>query len=253
MAITRRRWVGGNWKCNGSLSLVKTLAEALNPVEFDAVKLDVVLFPPALFVPQSLEAFNLKRFKIGVQNFSQVKCGAFTGEFAIPMLNDLGLEWSLIGHSERRALFGETDEIVAAKVALAQQAKLHTAVCIGENLAEREEGRVSEVVTRQINAFVGAVTDWDLVVVAYEPVWAIGTGKVATCEEVKEVHQLVRDLLTEKIGAVAESVRIVYGGSVNEANCHELLGVPNMDGFLVGGKSITPGFGEIIVAAHNEK
>ncbi|ORM41534.1 Triosephosphate isomerase [Babesia sp. Xinjiang] len=253
MAVLRKRWVGGNWKCNGSTELVSTLSKAFDAVDFDGSKLDVVLFPSSLFITKALEHFDAKRYKIGVQNFSQAKCGAFTGELAVPMLSGLGLEWSLIGHSERRSLFGETDAIVAKKVEIAQQTKLHAAVCIGENLGEREEGRVSEVLTRQLDAFVGSVTNWDLVVIAYEPVWAIGTGKVATSAEVQEAHQMVRDYLTEKLGAVAETVRIVYGGSVNEKNCHELLQVPNMDGFLVGGKSITPEFSEIIAAAYSQQ
>ncbi|GFE54450.1 triose-phosphate isomerase TPI-I [Babesia ovis] len=253
MAALRKRWVGGNWKCNGSFELVSTLAKAFDTVKFDGNAMDVVLFPSNLYITKALEAFDKQRFKIGVQNFSQPKCGAFTGEIAIPMLAELGMNWTLIGHSERRTLFGETDDVVAKKVDIAQQAKLQAAVCIGENLKEREAGRVRDVLTHQLDAFRGVVTDWSIVVIAYEPVWAIGTGKVATTEEVREAHQMIRDYLTEKLGAVAETIRIVYGGSVNETNCKELLHVPNMDGFLVGGKSITPDFSQIISAAYNEK
>ncbi|CDR94974.1 triosephosphate isomerase protein, putative [Babesia bigemina] len=263
MAVVRRRWLGGNWKCNGSRELVSTLSAVMNEAEFDVSTMgtcsfsskhsvsDVVLFPSSLYVVPCLEKFKLERFKVGVQNISQAKPGAFTGELAVPMLSDLGLEWTLIGHSERRSMFGETDEDVAAKVAITQQAKLNAAVCIGENLTEREDGLVGEVITRQLNAFMAAVTDWSLVVIAYEPVWAIGTGKVATTAEVLEAHQLIRDLLTEKIGAVADTVRIVYGGSVNENNCVDLMQTPNVDGFLVGGKSIAPAFCEIIAAVNN--
>ncbi|EDO06081.1 putative triosephosphate isomerase protein [Babesia bovis T2Bo] len=253
MAAIRKRWVGGNWKCNGSFELVSTLAKAFDAFKFDGNAMDVVLFPSNLYITKALECFDKQRFKIGVQNFSQAKCGAFTGEIAIPMLNELGLEWTLIGHSERRTLFGETDAIVAQKVNTAQQGKLRAAVCIGENLTERESGRVEAVLTTQLDAFMGMVTDWDIVVIAYEPVWAIGTGKVATCEEVREAHQMIRDYMTSKLGSVAETIRIVYGGSVNEQNCQELLHVPNMDGFLVGGKSITPGFADIMEAAYNVK
>lgn len=151
---------------------------------------EVVVFPSALQVTPLIGTLDHSKFQVGVQNFSQEKCGAFTGEIAIPMLKDLDVKWTLLGHSERRSMFGETDEVVAQKVKIAQKEKLHTAVCIGENLEEREAGLVSDVVTRQLNAFMSEVTDWSLVVIAYEPVWAIGTGKVAMPEQVKEAHQV---------------------------------------------------------------
>ncbi|KAK1442549.1 aldolase class I [Babesia gibsoni] len=247
-----RHWVGGNWKCHGTCDGLAQLLEQFNGLEFDPAKTEVVIFPSALHVALAVDKLDKNKFEVGVQNLSQKKCGAFTGEIAVPMVKDLGVNWMLIGHSERRSKFAETDEVVAEKVKLAQEEKVKATVCIGETLEEREAGRVAEVITRQMKAFMEHVTDWELVVVAYEPVWAIGTGKVAMPEQVKESHQLVRDLLTEHIGALAETVRVVYGGSVTEENCGDLIDVPNVDGFLVGGKSLTPAFTNIITVAQKE-
>lgn len=163
------------------------------------------------------------------------------------MLKDAGYNWTLVGHSERRQFYGETDAIVADKVEACQKGGINVAVCIGELLEERKSGRMSEVLTRQMDAFISKVTDWSRVVIAYEPVWAIGTGVVATPDQAQEAHDILRKMLKEKVDEkTADAVRIVYGGSVNEKNCKALIDLPDIDGFLVGGASLKPEFGEII-------
>lgn len=238
-------WIGGNWKCNGTKESITKLAETLNELKFDAEKIEVVLFPPSLYTTHASALLDSK-YSIGVQNVSQAKDGAFTGELSVNMLLDSGVVSALVGHSERRTLFGDTDEVVADKVKVLQDTPIQAVVCIGESLAERELNKVLEVITRQVDGFLGNVKDWSKIVIAYEPVWAIGTGKVATSEQVVEAHKMIRDYLREKVGEVADTVRIVYGGSVNESNCKELINCVGVDGFLVGGASLKPSFCDIV-------
>ncbi|KAK2198412.1 bifunctional Triosephosphate isomerase/Triosephosphate isomerase superfamily/Aldolase-type TIM barrel/Triosephosphate isomerase [Babesia duncani] len=200
---------------------------------------------------QALSSVDKTKYSIGIQNVSQPKNGAFTGELSIPILEDMGVKWILIGHSERRILFGETDEDVAKKVTLAQESKLSCAVCIGETLDERNEGKLIEVIGRQLDAFIKDGLDWDRIVIAYEPVWAIGTGVVATVEQAQEAHEIIRNRLSFKLGQISDKIRIVYGGSVNDANCTDLITCPDVDGFLVGGASLKPTFGDIIKSTLN--
>ncbi|CDJ50935.1 triosephosphate isomerase, putative [Eimeria brunetti] len=167
------------------------------------------------------------------------------------MVSDLGLKWVMIGHSERRQFYGETDEVVVEKVKMAAKQGLYMVVCIGENLQERESNKTMAVCRGQLEAFAGHVMDWSRVVIAYEPVWAIGTGKVATPEQAQEVHREIRSALSQLVSAqTAAQVRIVYGGSVNAANAGALAGAPDVDGFLVGGASLKKDFLEIISAAN---
>lgn len=247
--MVRTPWIGGNWKCNGSVGSINDLCAQLEKAEFDSKNIDVVIFPTALHASLAREKLP-KKFNIGLQNVSKTHNGAFTGEISVEMVKDFGLAWVLAGHSERRQYYGETDEVVAEKVAIALEEKgMNVALCVGEHLAEREQGKTNDVVEAQLAACLPKISDWDRVVIAYEPVWAIGTGKVATPAQAQEVHEHIRAFLTEKVSKeVAEKVRIVYGGSVNAANSLELILQPDLDGFLVGGASLKKDFVEVIAS-----
>merc|ERR1719382_1362795 len=184
---------------------------------------------------------------VSSQNCSKTGSGAFTGEWTAESLVDLGMAWTLIGHSERRAKYGETDADTAEKVAKCQEAGVNVIFCIGEQLEEREAGKTDEVNKRQLGAVIPKIKDWSKIVIAYEPVWAIGTGKVATPAQAQETQAAIRAFLKEAVSAeVAEKVRIQYGGSVTPDNCAELMSQPDIDGFLVGGASLKPTFSDII-------
>lgn len=188
---------------------------------------------------------------IGVasQNCYKVAKGAFTGEISPAMVKDCGCEWAILGHSERRNVFNEPDQLISEKVAHALEVGLKVIPCIGEKLEERESNRTKEVVFAQMNALLPNISDWSRVVIAYEPVWAIGTGKTASPEQAQEVHADLRQWLRENVSAeVAESTRIIYGGSVSAGNCQELAKMGDIDGFLVGGASLKPDFIQIINA-----
>lgn len=187
--------------------------------------------------------------KVAAQNCYKVSKGAFTGEVSPAMLKDNGIEWVILGHSERRNVFGENDQLIAEKVGHALNEGLSVIACIGEKIEEREAGKTLDVVYAQMEAIKPQVSDWSRVVVAYEPVWAIGTGKVATPAQAQEVHAALRKWLTENVsGDVANATRIIYGGSVTGSNCAELAKEGDIDGFLVGGASLKPEFITIINA-----
>ncbi|MCL4127901.1 UNVERIFIED_CONTAM: hypothetical protein GTU68_000208 [Idotea baltica] len=186
---------------------------------------------------------------VAAQNCYKVGKGAFTGEIAPSMIQDLGCEWVILGHSERRNVFGESDELISEKVGFALESGLKVIPCIGEKLDEREGGRTQEVVFRQMKALLPNIKDWSRVVIAYEPVWAIGTGMTASPAQAQEVHAQLRQWLRDNVSAeVADSTRIIYGGSVSAANCNELASTGDIDGFLVGGASLKPDFIKIINA-----
>uniref|UniRef100_UPI00359030CC Triosephosphate isomerase n=1 Tax=synthetic construct TaxID=32630 RepID=UPI00359030CC len=247
--MARKFFVGGNWKMNGSVESIKSLVETLNNAELDP-NVEVVIAPPAVYLPLVREALR-KDIQVAAQNCYTKASGAYTGEISAEMLKDLGIPWVILGHSERRHIFGESDELVAEKTKYALDSGLSVILCIGETLEEREAGKTMDVVARQLKAIADKITenDWSKVVIAYEPVWAIGTGKVATPEQAQEVHAEIRKWLAENVSAeVAESTRIIYGGSVNGGNCKELAKQPDIDGFLVGGASLKPEFVDIINA-----
>lgn len=244
----RKPWVGGNWKCNGTLELIDELTSVFNKVEYDPKTVDLVICPAAIHLERVKQKLK-KPFKVCAQNISQTGNGAYTGEISVSMLLDMGVEWTLIGHSERRQYYGETDDIVAKKVEISQQLGLNAAVCIGETLEERDANKTDEVCRRQVEAFVSKVKDWNKIVIAYEPVWAIGTGKTATPQQAQDAHQKIRELIKDKVGEdVSRQLRIVYGGSVNDTNCKSLI-LEDIDGFLVGGASLKSSFVTIIDAA----
>lgn len=246
----RKFFVGGNWKCNGTTEEVKKIVTMLNDAKVPSQDVvEVVVSPPFVFLGL-VKSLLRSDFHVAAQNCWVKKGGAFTGEISAEMLVNLDIPWVIIGHSERRALLGESNEFVGDKVAYALSQGLKVIACIGETLEQRESGATMQVVAAQTKAIAEKVKDWSNVVLAYEPVWAIGTGKVATPEQAQEVHSGLRDWLQTNVSPeVAQATRIIYGGSVNGANCKELGGKPDVDGFLVGGASLKPEFGDIIRAA----
>ncbi|KAL4469477.1 hypothetical protein ABPG74_004730 [Tetrahymena malaccensis] len=252
MAI-RRLFVGGNWKCNNTLAQTKDLVNSvLNKLHFDPSKVDVVVAPVFLHVPWVAEHIQ-KPVQVSVQNTSLTGTGAYTGEISVAHVKDLGLNWAILGHSERRQYYGETNEVVANKVKYAVENGLDVIACVGEHLADREANQTNQVVEGQLEAIRGKLNEaqWEKIVIAYEPVWAIGTGKVATPAQAQEVHEFIRSYLTQKVSQnVSQKTRILYGGSVTEKNAGELIHQKDIDGFLVGGASLKPAFADIVAACN---
>ncbi|KAI9914092.1 hypothetical protein PsorP6_006662 [Peronosclerospora sorghi] len=249
--MTRKYVVGGNWKCNGTVQSVKELCALLNKIEIPSDTLEVVVSPTSLHLALAKSLLHDK-IALCAQNVSLTGTGAYTGEIAAEQLVDFGLEWTITGHSERRACFGETDEIVAKKTKRALDLGLQVIFCIGESLEERRANKTMDVLIRQTQALVDLVTeaDWSRLVIAYEPVWAIGTGVVATPAQAQEAHKDLRAWIADQVSsAVAGNVRIIYGGSVKGDNCKDLIALDDVDGFLVGGASLKPEFETIVKSA----
>ena len=234
----RRRIVAGNWKMNGSQSLV---AELVVPVAQRVRELgaEIVVIPPAVFLSAVAQTAG-GALVVGIQNVSEWEQGAYTGEISARMAADIGCRYGLVGHSERRQLFGETDAQVAAKTTQLLNAGLTAIVCVGETLDQREAGQAEAIVTTQVRDSLSAVASeqWGQVVVAYEPVWAIGTGKTATAEDAQTMHKVIRGVLAD-MGAPAESISLLYGGSVKADNAAALFAEPDIDGGLIGGASLS--------------
>jgi triosephosphate isomerase len=242
-APARTPIVAGNWKMNLDRSRGTALAAAVAGRRSEAAGVDLVVCPPAAYLVPVAEAVASAGgdVAVGGQNASDKESGAFTGEVAPPMLLDVGCRYVILGHSERRTLFGETDAAVNAKAKAALAAGLVPIVCVGETLEEREAGRTDAVVSQQVKGSLAGLDAAALegIVVAYEPVWAIGTGKVATPEQAQEVHALIRGLLAGLSSrATAGKIRIQYGGSVKPDNAADLAACPDIDGALVGGASL---------------
>ncbi|KAL2289168.1 hypothetical protein FJTKL_02963 [Diaporthe vaccinii] len=208
---------------------------------------EVVVAPPALYLHYVRDSLN-NGIEVSAQNVYDKPNGAYTGEISVEQLKDSNVTWAILGHSERRTILGETDEVVASKTKFATDGGLSVIWCCGESLEEREAGKTVAVVTKQLDALKAKIgSDWSKIVIAYEPIWAIGTGKVATTEQAQEVHAAIRQWLQEKVDAkAADETRILYGGSVSEKNCKELSKQADIDGFLVGGASLKPAFIDII-------
>ncbi len=248
--------IAGNWKLNCGAEDGIVLATGVAKAASRASKVDVVVSPPATAIAAVSSTLEQEGSKVEVsgQNLYPASSGAFTGEISASMLRAAGAKWVILGHSERRQIFKETDAFIREKIEAAVAGGLRPIACIGETLEEREAGKTLEVVFTQVDAFSDLLSkDPGNIVIAYEPVWAIGTGKVATPEQAQEVHAAIRGRLREKVSAdVAEKTRLLYGGSVKGDNAAELLGCTDIDGALVGGASLNPeGFGEIISAAQN--
>jgi triosephosphate isomerase len=239
----RKPFVAGNWKMNTdsetSVNLAKSIASASSEVAGQSAS--VAVFPPFVYLKVVFEALSTSNIAMGAQDFYFEQNGAFTGEISASMLKDVGCTYVLCGHSERRHVIGETDELINKKVAAAISGGLLPVLCVGELLEERKADKTNEVVTRQIkNALDGlSVEKVSAVTIAYEPVWAIGTGLTATPQQAQEAHELVRKLLAEIYdGTLAEEILILYGGSVKPGNAAELMGQQDVDGVLVGGASL---------------
>ncbi|CAI9104705.1 OLC1v1003433C1 [Oldenlandia corymbosa var. corymbosa] len=246
MAGTGKFFVGGNWKCNGTKDSITKLVADLNSASLEA-DVDVVVAPPFIYIDQVKNSLT-DRIEISAQNCWVGKGGAFTGEISGEQLKDIGCKWVVLGHSERRHVIGEKDDFIGKKAAYALSQGLGVIACIGELLEEREAGKTFDVCFQQLKAYADAVPSWDDIVIAYEPVWAIGTGKVATPQQAQEVHVAVRDWLSKNVSPeVASKTRIIYGGSVNGSNCADLATKEDIDGFLVGGASLKgPEFATIV-------
>ncbi|KAL2080151.1 hypothetical protein ACEWY4_023944 [Coilia grayii] len=243
----RQFFVGGNWKMNGDKKSLGDLITTLNTAALHD-ETEVVCGAPTIYLDFARSNLDA-RIGVAAQNCYKVAKGAFTGEISPAMIKDCGVDWVILGHSERRHVFGESDELIGQKVAHALENDLGVIACIGEKLEEREAGTTEKVVFEQTQVIADNVKDWSKVVLAYEPVWAIGTGKTATPQQAQEVHEKLREWIRGNISdAVADSVRILYGGSVTGANCKELASQPDVDGFLVGGASLKPEFVDIINA-----
>lgn len=253
MAASGKFFVGGNWKCNGTKESISKLVSELNSATLEA-DVDVVVAPPFVYIDQVKSSLT-SRIDISAQNCWIGKGGAFTGEISAEQVKDLGCQWVILGHSERRHVIGEKDEFIGKKAAYALSQGLGVIACIGELLEEREAGKTFDVCYQQLKAFADALPSWDNVVIAYEPVWAIGTGKVASPEQAQEVHVAVRDWLKKNVSEeVASKTRIIYGGSVNGGNCAELAKKEDIDGFLVGGASLKgPEFATIVNSVTSKK
>jgi triosephosphate isomerase len=235
----RRKIVAGNWKMNGSKDLAQTLVGYVRPrVESLDNGVEVVIIPPAIYVRDVAENAG-EGLALGVQNVGQWASGAYTGEISAGMAKDQGCRYALVGHSERRQIFGETDAEVAEKVARLLESGLRAIVCVGETLEEREAGQAESVVADQVREGLSAVApgQWSDIIVAYEPVWAIGTGKTATAQDAQAMHAAIREVLAG-MGAPAEEISLLYGGSVKADNAAALFAEPDIDGGLIGGASL---------------
>lgn len=246
----RKKLVAGNWKMHGSLAENAALLAALKPA---LAGIDAVVCVPFPYLAQAQAELAGSSIAWGAQNVSEQAKGAFTGEVSASMLLDFGCTYVIVGHSERRSLYGESDELVAKKYMAAQAAGLTPILCVGESLTERESGVTEAVVARQLDAVINAAGVLSLAkaVVAYEPVWAIGTGRNASPEQAEEAHAFLRVRLAGAFGGdAAEGLRILYGGSLKPANARQLLALPDVDGGLIGGASLDlRSFSDIIRAA----
>lgn len=254
----RKKIVAANWKMNTTQAEAARYVESLLLDLGDVSDVDVVILPPFTAIAKVTECLSkAQNIKIGAQNMHWEKNGAFTGEISAALLRDLFVRYVVLGHSERRSLFGETDEIVNRKVRAAHEAALRPIVCVGETLLQREGGKVEKVLSKQLRGSLAHLDVKELqeTVVAYEPVWAIGTGRNATPEEAQEAHAFIRQVLANLSDqSTAEKIRIQYGGSVKPDNARALMWQADIDGALVGGASLDPrSFAQIVNAAREEE
>ncbi|MDH3979567.1 MAG: triose-phosphate isomerase [Gammaproteobacteria bacterium] len=238
----RQPLVAGNWKMNGSMDSVKTLAEGIKAGIDTVTTAEMAVCPPYVYIPQVASMLAGSAISYGAQDVNDQEAGAYTGEVAPGMLADIGCKYAIVGHSERRSIYGESDEFTASKFAAARKAGLIPILCVGELLEEREQGITEQVVARQLDAVINleGIEAFGGAVIAYEPVWAIGTGKTATTDQAQEVHAFIRGKLAALDAAVADKVQILYGGSMNPGNAEQLLAMPDIDGGLIGGASLKP-------------
>ena len=252
----RKTVIAGNWKMNMTATETKKFAEELKKIMPRAKWCDTLICVPACNIQTAAKAFKDLRISVGAENVYFEEKGAYTGEISADMLKDLGVKYVIVGHSERRQYFCETDTTVNKKVHAVLNAGMNPIICVGESLEQRELGVTMDLISYQVKAALSGVPAEKMrhVVIAYEPIWAIGTGKTATAEQAGEVCEAIRTVIRKLYGArVARSVTIQYGGSMNAKNAHELLAQPDVDGGLIGGASLkAPDFVEIVNAANQE-
>jgi triosephosphate isomerase len=253
----RKKIVAANWKMNMTQGEAARFVDTFLLEIGEINNVDVVIIPPFTAIAKVTEALaKAHNIKVGAQNMYWEKSGAFTGEISAPLLRDLFVHYVVLGHSERRTLFGETDEMVNRKVHAAHEAKLRPIVCVGESLEQRDKGNVEKILSIQLRGSLAGLKPRELqeTVIAYEPVWAIGTGRNATPAQAQDAHAFVRHTLAEMADkTIAERVRIQYGGSVKPENARELMSQPDIDGALVGGASLDPrSFAQIVKAARDK-
>ncbi len=237
----RKPIIAGNWKMNKTIEEAKELVMNLKKPFSEMQDREIVICPPFVLLTTMRNIIKESNIKLGAQNMFWEEKGAYTGEISPLMLKNIGCEYVIIGHSERRAYFGETNETVNKKIKAALFHNLKPIICVGEKLAEREKGITEKIIKKQITEGLTNLSAKEMlnIVIAYEPVWAIGTGKTATSEQAQEVHKFIRNLLSEKYGKnIAEEIRIQYGGSVNHKNIADLMSQVDIDGALVGGASL---------------
>jgi triosephosphate isomerase len=236
----RQPLIAGNWKMNGSKASIESLLEGIKHGMSDVQQAEVVVCTPFVYLQQVSESLKGSMIAYGAQNVSEQDNGAFTGEISTSMLKDFNCTYVIIGHSERRTLYAETDELVATKAAKAQADGLIPIICVGELLEQREAGETEAVVARQLDAVINAngIASLANAVIAYEPVWAIGTGKTASPEQAQAVHAFIRGRIAQQDAAIADKVRILYGGSMKPNNAAELTAMQDIDGGLIGGASL---------------
>lgn len=238
----RKNIVAGNWKMNKNLAEGEDLVnELVSKLKGEKLNCEVIVATPFIHLASVAKLISGSPLKLSAQNCSDKESGAYTGEVSASMIKSAGASFVILGHSERRAYYGETNEVVKTKVDVALADSLKPIVCVGENLDQREEGNHFEIIRRQIveSLFHLSANDFERVVLAYEPVWAIGTGKTATGEQAQEIHSFIRRLVAEKYGtSVAEDLTILYGGSCKPSNAKELFANPDVDGGLIGGASL---------------
>ena len=238
--MARRPLVAGNWKMHGSRAENASLLDALLHGQQADATADVLVCPPFVYLFEAARLLKSTQIALGAQSVCAESIGAFTGEVSAAMLKDVGCQYAIVGHSERRAIYKEDDALVARKFVAAQAQGIVPILCVGETLEEREQQRTFAVIARQLNAVLDVTgpSPFASAVIAYEPVWAIGTGKNATSEQAQEVHAFIRAELGKRDARIAGDVRILYGGSVKAANAAEIFAMPDVDGGLVGGASL---------------
>ena len=236
----RQPLVAGNWKLNGNKQFIDNLLHGILSGLQDVKKAEVAVCAPYVYIPQVADSLKNSPIKYGAQNVSEYESGAYTGEISASMLQEFGCNYAIVGHSERRSIYGESDQQVANKFVAAQQAGIRPILCVGELLEERESGETEAVVARQLDAVVetAGIESLKDAVIAYEPVWAIGTGKTASPEQAQEVHAFIRQRLANSSAEVADLVQILYGGSVKADNAQSLFAQADIDGGLIGGASL---------------
>ncbi|WP_178861734.1 triose-phosphate isomerase [Thiomicrorhabdus cannonii] len=237
----RKAFVAGNWKMHGSKASILTLVSGLNAKVGEVGDVDIAVCPPAIYIDFVNRSLSTGKIAVGAQNMAEEPVqGAYTGEHSVAMLKDFDCQYVILGHSERRAIYGETDAQIARKVKVALENGVTPILCVGETLEERESGVMETVIATQLDAVIAEVgiVAFEKIVIAYEPVWAIGTGKTATPAQAQEVHAFIRSKLAQLSADIAQKVIIQYGGSVKPDNAAELFSQPDIDGGLIGGASL---------------